>query len=67
MTTQTHNTQQDIVKNLRKIRDEISNEIKDMTFQQEREYLDKLLADKEKYAPNNQLGVIAADPTQHQL
>lgn len=50
--TQTFNTQQDLVKDLRKIRDQISNEIKDMTFEQERAYLDKLLADKEKYAPN---------------
>jgi len=41
-------------------------EIKDMTFEQEREYLDKLLADKEKYAPNNRFGVMAADPAQDQ-
>lgn len=47
MTTQTLNTEQDVVKNLRKIRDEISSEIKDMTFEQERAYLDKLLADKD--------------------
>ena len=53
MTTQTHNLQQDMVKDLRKIRDQISNEIKDMTFAQERAYLDKLLANKEKPAPNN--------------
>ena len=53
MTTQTHNTQQDLVKDLRKIRDQISNEIKDMTFEQERAYLDKLLADKEKCAPKS--------------
>ncbi len=33
---------------LRKIRDEISNEIKDMTFEEERAYLDKLLAEKQK-------------------
>jgi len=51
MTTQTYDTQQDVVKNLRKIRDEISSEIKDMTFEQERAYLDKLLADKDKSAP----------------
>ena len=66
MTTQTHNTQQDVVKNLRKIRDEISHEIKDMSFEQEREYLDSLLADKEKSAPNRGLGTMAADETQHQ-
>ena len=52
MTTQTPNTQQGLVKDLRKIRDQISYEIKDMTFEQERAYLDKLLANKEKYAPN---------------
>lgn len=60
MTTQTHNTEQDVVKNLRKIRDEISSEIKDMTFEQERAYLDKLLADKDKSAPNKGSGVIGA-------
>ena len=53
MTTQTFNMQQDLVKDLRKIREEISREIKDMTFEQERMYLDKLLANKEKSAPNN--------------
>ena len=53
MITQTHNTQEDVVKNLRKIRDQISNEIKDMTFVQERAYLDKLLADKDKSEPKS--------------
>lgn len=52
MTTQIYNTQQDLVKDLRKIRDRISNEIKDMTFEQERAYLDKLLADKQKSSHN---------------
>ena len=52
MTTQTYKVQQDIVKDLRKIRDEISSEIKDMTFEEERAYLDKLLADKEKSSHN---------------
>lgn len=33
----------DMVKTMRQIRDEISNEIKDMTFEEERAYLDKLL------------------------
>ncbi len=47
MTTQTISTESDVVKNLRKIRDQISNEIKDMTFEEERVYLNKLLADKE--------------------
>ena len=53
MTTQTYNTQEDLVKDLRKIRDQISNEIKDMTFEQERAYLDELLADKKKSAPKS--------------
>lgn len=53
MTTQTYNTQQDMVLELRKIRDQISDEIKDMSFDEERAYLDKLLADKEKSAPNS--------------
>ena len=57
MTAQTHNTDQDVVGNLRKIRDEISSEIKDMTFEQERAYLDKLLAEKDKSAPN--IGIAA--------
>ena len=57
MTAQTHNTDQDVVRNLRKIRDEISSEIKDMTFEQERAYLDKLLAEKGKSAPN--IGIAA--------
>ena len=52
MKTQTLNEQQGLVKDLRKIRDQISNEIKDMTFEQERAYLDKLLADKEKSSHN---------------
>ena len=55
MTTQTINTQLNLVKDLRTIRDQISNEIKDMTFEQERAYLDKLLIDKEKYAPNKSI------------
>ena len=52
MTTQPINTKPDVVKNLRKIRDQISSEIKDMTFEEERAYLDKLLSDKEKSSPN---------------
>ncbi len=35
-----------IVKTMRQIRDEISNEIKDMSFEEERAYLNKLLAPK---------------------
>ncbi len=60
MTTQTLKTEQDLVKDLRKIRDQISNEIKDMTFEEERAYLDKLLADKEKSAPNKSTGANVA-------
>jgi hypothetical protein len=44
-TSAINNTEHDIVKDMRKIRDQISNEIKDMTFEQERIYLDQLLAD----------------------
>ena len=39
---------QGVVRNLRSIRDQISHEIKDMTFEQERAYLDQLLAEKPK-------------------
>ena len=59
MTTETISTQQDVVKNLRKIRDEISNEIKDMTFEQERAYLDKLLAEKHESSRGNAFGTNA--------
>lgn len=61
MTTQTYNTQQDVVKDLRKIRDQISNEIKDMTFEQERAYLDRLLSDKGKSSHNMGFGKSRAD------
>lgn len=61
MTTQTYNAQQDVVKELRKIRDQISSEIKDMTFEEERAYLDKLLAEKEKSPHNRRLGKMQAD------
>lgn len=45
MTTQTLNeTKRGLVHDLRKIRDEVSSEINNMTFEQERAYLDKLLA-----------------------
>ena len=55
MTPQTQNSKQGMVQEFRKIRDQISNEIKDMTFEQERAYLDKLLAEKQKAAPNKRL------------
>ncbi len=41
-----------VVQHLRDIRDQLSREIKDMTFEQERAYLDQLLA--EAAAANNQ-------------
>lgn len=61
MKTQTYNTQQNVVKDLRKIRDQISSEIKDMTFEQERAYLDKLLADKEKSPPHKSIPASGAE------
>ena len=45
-----------IVQSLRSIRDQISHEIKDMTFEQERAYLDQLLAEKPKVSP--QQGIV---------
>lgn len=45
MTTQTvSDGKQGLVEEMRKIRDQISQEIKNMTFDEERAYLDKLLA-----------------------
>jgi hypothetical protein len=52
--TQTFNIEENVVKDLRKIRDDISNEIKNMTFEEERAYLDNLLADS-KAQHNNEL------------
>ena len=47
MTMQVDNpTIEGLVKQMRIIRDQISNEIKDMTFEEERAFLDKLLLDK---------------------
>ncbi len=47
MITQTHsNENKGLVQEMRKIRDQISTEIKDMTFEEERAYLDKLLAQR---------------------
>ncbi len=49
MTTPTHSRPKPgMVQNLRSIRDQFSHEIKDMTFEQERAYLDQLLAEKPK-------------------
>ncbi len=61
MTPQTNNTQPDLVKDLRRIRDQISSEIKDMTFEEEREYLDKLLAGKEPSSHNKSIAASGAN------
>ncbi len=61
MTTQPNNTQPDVVKDLRRIRDQISSEIKDMTFEEERKYLDKLLADKEPSSHNKSIAASGAE------
>ena len=37
---------ENIVQSMRQIRDEISNEIKDMSFAEERDFLDKILKEK---------------------
>lgn len=61
MTTPTHsNLKPGIVQNLRSIRDQLSHEIKDMTFEQERAYLDHLLAGKP--AANAPQGLAANGP-----
>ena len=46
METKTKKTEKkfDAIKTMREIRDKMSTEIMDMTYEQEREYLDKLLA-----------------------
>ena len=46
MTAPTNSSDQPgVVQSLRNIRDQLSREIKDMTFAQERTYLDRLLAE----------------------
>jgi hypothetical protein len=49
METKTENKEKvfDAIKVMREIRDTISLEIMDMTYEEEREYLDKLLANAE--------------------
>ena len=66
MTTTTYKTQDNLVKDLRKIRDQISNEIKDMTFEEERVYLDTLLNDERKSSHNKSIAASGADTVQHQ-
>lgn len=62
MMTQIFNTQNDLVKDLRKIRDQISSEIKDMSFDEERAYLDKLIADREKPASDKTIAADGLEP-----
>ena len=66
MTTITYNTQQNVVKDLRKIRDQISNEIKDMTFEEERDYLDKLLTEEKKSSHDKNVTTNRSDMTQQE-
>lgn len=61
MTTQNHNNRQNLVQDLRKIRDQISSEIKEMTFDEERAYLDKLLSNNQPQAPNTDLAIAGQD------
>ncbi|MBS1747084.1 MAG: hypothetical protein JST21_13015 [Bacteroidetes bacterium] len=66
MTTISYNTQQNVVKDLRKIRDQINDEIKDMTFEEERAYLDKLLKGEGKSSIDKIITTNKADTEQHQ-
>lgn len=52
MTTQTEpQVQQNLVRDLRQIRDQLSAEIQDMSFEEERAYLDRLLANRKNSKP----------------
>ncbi|TAE32873.1 MAG: hypothetical protein EAZ91_03110 [Cytophagales bacterium] len=55
METKTNKTEKkfDAIKTMREIRDKISLEIMDMTYEQERTYLDKLLAKEQAESSNN--------------
>lgn len=53
--------QQNLVKDLRKIRDQISSEIKDMTFEEERAYLDNYLPTKKSQHPTKVLSQVRLD------
>lgn len=66
MTKQTYNTQQNMVQELRKIRDQISNEIKEMTFEEERAYLDKLLTAKNNPTDSSRPGNTADNAKRQQ-
>jgi len=58
MTTPSNDRKSSIIQELRNIRDDISNEIKDMTFEEERAYLDYLLAKNKPPAPNSGLAIV---------
>ena len=60
MTTIASDVEQGVVRNMRSIRDQISLEIKDMTFEQQREYLDKLLSEKPKASAQQGLSASGA-------
>ena len=62
MTAQTYSeVKQGIVHDMRVIREQISHEIKDMSFEQERAYLDELLFEKKKASAQHRLGASGAD------
>ncbi len=64
MTTPNSDRTSNVVQELRNIRDEISKEIKDMTFEEERAYLDQLLATNRPPAPNSALAIAGLDNEQ---
>ena len=65
MTTTTDKPQPNVVKELRNIRDEISREIADMSFEEERAYLDKLLQDGRECMLNTSFAADGANTAQH--
>ena len=64
MKTPNNDIASNMVREFRKIRDEISKEIRDMTFEQERAYLDQLLAPNRPPAPNSALAIAGPDVKQ---
>ena len=58
--TTSNNLKQGLVRDMRSIREQISLEINDMTFEQERSYLDKLLSEKRKADAQHVLGASGA-------
>lgn len=62
MAAQTNSSiKQGMVQDMRSIRDQISREIKYMTFEEERAYLDKLLSEKKKISAQHRLDASRAD------